>query len=506
MLGLFLKNSVKHDIADLDFFREIRKEASMFLNVEEAGLKRYAGFDTLLEDIFFALYKKEPKLVNVDLMEEIFLVNRQFLSTMMDSVSYKEMRIYSCHDITGSALGAMVLAWNFIEQLSKDDELGKMIKEYNYSYDAYQAAERSTSEASIYEEQALDAEGNKELVQYYKSLAKSARARDVELKNRSNSLAGNVKDTLARNQFKIRKSIHTAGLVAAQTLGQVANTVNGWGLAGPAYERMPIDAKLQFIEKIATSESFKRLAEVIGRYRNLARSKKKEQRTKYQLEIHSVTTGDDLKRVLPSELVNLRHPVLKKEFFRKLQEKQLFEYDLQGKEKLGKGAIIALLDSSSSTSGSKEAFIRGTAMGLLDIANQEKRDFVAVFFAGPQTPLKVMEFRKGQGDPEKIYELGTCFLSGGTGFEDPLNKAVELISQSPYQNADIVMLTDGICEVSEPWLKSFLELKQKKIFHVYSVLMDVDETYGNTVELFSDRVEVISDVLEDIAADLFASI
>ncbi|MBU4372993.1 MAG: hypothetical protein KKD69_08455 [Euryarchaeota archaeon] len=104
---------------------------------------------------------------------------------------------------------------------------------------------------------------------------------------------------------------------ALKNAQSTSEAVDGWGLGGEL-ARMPIQQKLELAKKLQ-SEKFKRMAEVIGRTRRLAVHQQKTKLSQSRDEIHTVGIGNDLSRVLPAELVQLRHPLMKGEFKRKLE-------------------------------------------------------------------------------------------------------------------------------------------------------------------------------------------
>ncbi len=103
-----------------------------------------------------------------------------------------------------------------------------------------------------------------------------------------------------------------------------------------------------------------------------------------------------------------------------------------------------------------------------------------------------------------IIELAEYFPGGGTNFEEPLNKALELLEDSKFKGGDIVFITDGESEVRDEWLKSFEELKDKLKFKVYSVLIDLSERESWwTLSSFSDKVTSVSKLTSKEAKGLF---
>jgi len=86
--------------------------------------------------------------------------------------------------------------------------------------------------------------------------------------------------------------------------------MDGWGLGSGELQKMPIEQKLELAKRLQTRK-FKFMAQVIGRMRRLAVHKQKTKLNQSRDEIHNVGIGNDLSRVLPIELVQLRHPILK---------------------------------------------------------------------------------------------------------------------------------------------------------------------------------------------------
>ena len=64
------------------------------------------------------------------------------------------------------------------------------------------------------------------------------------------------------------------------------------------------------------------------------------------------------------------------------------------------------------------------------------------------------------------------FLGGGTDFEEPLTKGIELIENYSFRNADIVFLTDGECAISDDFANTFRNKSKELNFTVTGILMD----------------------------------
>ena len=94
------------------------------------------------------------------------------------------------------------------------------------------------------------------------------------------------------------------------------------------------------------------------------------------------------------------------------------------------------------------------------------------------------------------------FFGGGTDFEAPLNKAMELIGDG-FENADAVIITDGQCEVSDKFSEKFREEKLKYRVTVTGILLDKLSSCGDSLVPFCDKIYRTSKLSEDeIALDI----
>ena len=72
------------------------------------------------------------------------------------------------------------------------------------------------------------------------------------------------------------------------------------------------------------------------------------------------------------------------------------------------------------------------------------------------------------------------FLGGGTNFKQPLDEAIRLMDTG-FENADIVFLTDGLCELPEDYLAKLCKEQTARKFTVTGILLDA----GNPGMAFS---------------------
>ena len=118
------------------------------------------------------------------------------------------------------------------------------------------------------------------------------------------------------------------------------------------------------------------------------------------------------------------------------------------------------------------------------------------------------EGKGGWGMKENdIFELAEYFPGGGTSFEEPLDKALDILSGSKWNRGDIVFITDGEAAVGGEWLDKFRREKSRLGFKVYSVLIDVSGRESwESLTGFSDKVTSVSRLTSEEAGEIFIDI
>ena len=269
----------------------------------------------------------------------------------------------------------------------------------------------------------------------------------------------------------------------------------GWGFEPGELSNL----NSNFIRLLKLYENDKKLKKIIDK---IGRTKEKEEKRMQKVEetltenkmilnergkeyVHGITLGDDIMRVLPTELGYLSSVDTEDIFYLKYVEKKLLCYELAGNEteekerkvekekeekekKEEKGAIVAMLD----TSGSMSFALRKSRAILLQafkIAKKDKRDMKVLLF-GSYGQIKEYTVDTNYNVNKFINFISQGF-NGGTDFETPFNRAIDIvIQQSKYTFADIFMITDGECPISAN-LKMKIKNAQKKMnLKVYTVI------------------------------------
>ena len=109
----------------------------------------------------------------------------------------------------------------------------------------------------------------------------------------------------------------------------------------------------------------------------------------------------------------------------------------------------------------------------MEIAESEGRKFALIHFSGPGN-VKTDIFAPKQYTLEDKLRAAETFLDGGTDFHSPLKEALRLMQEERFENADIVFITDGECELSENYISELRAVQIDRRFTVTGVLLDED--------------------------------
>jgi Uncharacterized protein containing a von Willebrand factor type A (vWA) domain len=329
------------------------------------------------------------------------------------------------------------------------------------------------------------------------------RRQEGELKD----LEDKQKERLDRADMKLQNLARSAVKEATDRVEEVEDELMQWGASMGVPQERPAGAKLDLAGKLFKNEKLRKLSLMVGSLKEEMFSSRRKVWSRRGTEVYDISVGNELGYIIPTELVSLKHRVLKRDFLKRFIEGRLLQYYL--KEERGRGPFIICVDGSSSMTGDKEIWAKAVCLSLLEIAKRQRRKFNVIVFSG-KGMIKVFgsDVREGWGMKEKdVFELADYFPGGGTDFEEPLDKSLGFLQESKFKRGDIVFITDGECDVGNDWLEAFLRQKEKLSFQVFSVLIDLTEREKpESLKKFSDKVTTISKLTSKDARDIFLNL
>ncbi|AKU91846.1 hypothetical protein [Vulgatibacter incomptus] len=453
--------------------RDARARALDVLAIDvlvEQGSRLLPHFGELLEDLFAVCFKLVIRFRSDD--RRSLEWNRRVLSFVESAAELAELRSACALDSVRSASAALAIGKAVLGEVRKgeilvDEEL-LAGKELEKSEERIGEIERSLA--------ALREEG---LPPGIEERFRRELEREREKKDELGSRFDGALDELPAS---------FSGMVQEQTRAAAARAGEDdelvQELAEAVGSRIPEGAaeRLALAERLRESEKLRRLAAIAGAFRFEALAARKRRIRRAPTETFRVGRGGELSRLLPSELVSLIGEGPRRlDFLRRLAERDLAEYELQGSDRGGRGPLVVCVDGSGSMRGPRELWSKGISLALLEIARRQNRRAEAIVFSGSDVPLARFELLRSKGpgrggrreaELAQVMDFATHFPGGGTDFEGPLRAALCLLQDVRLSRGDIVFLTDGGAPLSSPFVRELQEEKRRLGFSIYGVLID----------------------------------
>jgi uncharacterized protein with von Willebrand factor type A (vWA) domain len=287
---------------------------------------------------------------------------------------------------------------------------------------------------------------------------------------------------------------------AADGVEALAEVKKSIGMDKAAWAAMPFDERMKMAEEFDTPR-MREILKWIGRMTRYALGVRATRVIDVPSEPWNVTVGRDVTKVLSSELALLGNEITKHEFWRKYAQGQLLQYALRGEAPSTGGRIIVCVDISYSMAGDPIAWAIGLCEALRRVSRESERDLHIIEFNGGI--VREFEFLNGEGSPSEVLALLRTAPAGGTDFEPPLTRALELLGNT---RDDMVFITDGYGYLPDEFMKNFNAVREQPDgFRVFSMYIG-GGTPPPILEKFSNFVIPVIEITAFEAQKIFTHI
>lgn len=268
-----------------------------------------------------------------------------------------------------------------------------------------------------------------------------------------------------------------------------------WDLTKGQLQRSDYQLIVDYGDFLAQQPVLKKLAEQLGRSKEAkaVRSEEAPLEAFHELvreplsvpeEVSGLHQSDDILRLLPPELATLGISELEVEFYRRMVEKRLLTYRLQGEgwhdkvtmrpvshqhhDQQPRGPFIVCVDTSGSMGGFNERCAKAFCLALLKVALADNRRCHIMLFAHEVVSY---ELTAGDGIAQAIRFLSQRFR-GGTDLAACLNAVLLKLATPLWNDADAVIVSDFIAQrLPEELVKKSKQhqLKQQQRFHAVAL-------------------------------------
>lgn len=399
----------------------------------------YKGWDDLTGDLFRSYHTHESPEI-VDEVDPGVELHKRIMPKLMAQDEHAESRNITRDDPTLAAIASMAAVRHLRETL--EEELSEQVREQQAFEDAREEARQQQGNLEGMREEARAhhnagqpvPEPLKEAIKEAVQQQRSALERCQAIQQAPAPMSMGAQEAIA--------GAAQAGSQAAQAAKGMPSFGAGMGAGEPTYTSP--EQALSIAEMWANNPDLKRMAELFGRMDRDLRFKRSKRVTGGEDEIVDVTFGDNLRRVVPSELALLSDPDWEDDFLSRYAGGELLQFSTVGEENAGRGPILIVLDGSGSMAGERNIWSRATAMCLLHIARIEKRDFGLIEFSSGGQLAEWMFPAKSPMAGDAVVDMASHMFGGGTTPVIGVARAAEVMKAAPaFRKADVVLIGDG---------------------------------------------------------------
>jgi uncharacterized protein with von Willebrand factor type A (vWA) domain len=496
---------IESDSYDRATLERLTRDSPSLQALEDSGSKLLPHFAGFVLDLFALLFKMNI----VRHAEEDVVPSAGFYRLLLDQLqaapAVELLRQQTVLDETRAGLATVLLGDRLLGLLKSERILtrAEMLDFWNLEQQESEiAAEQAHAATAIDLKPQAGQATQRQLEELAQRLQRDAVAGERRLQHKARQIRHDLGDSAERHRTRLEAQAQHV----LQSLEQTSQDADSWSQQLGSGGLSSAGAQIELGKKLADNAKLKKLGHLVGRMRTQALALRQKLFERANAEMYEVGIGAELSRLLPPELLALRHPLLRRDFNRRFLDAELLLYALRALEEKGRGPMIVCLDGSSSMAGDKEIWSKAVSLTLLDIAQRQRRLFRSICFAAADMPLQILDLNQRQryvAEMQKVFQLAEYFPGGGTDFQKPLSAALECLRHARYKRGDIVFITDGECRVDPEWLEEFKRAKAQLGFSLFSVLIDVGSSSLGALKDFSDKITTISQLTSEAGKDIF---
>ena len=509
-------DAVKHDRFDEVAWENTKADSPGLANmVKELG-KEHDYVEDLSQDVFNLAIKGDPEIRPAHDMVPTHAPHSPTMEGFAESKTLAELRQYTKGDRYSAAMATVAM------QPAIEDAYRRMEEAREAAARAQQMAEALAQAAADALQAAEAADALDPNDPNAQAAAEAAQAALQALAGAQGAAAGSA----ANAQAQAEAAAHAAGngleqaaRKAAEERAEEDDLFRGFGVEDGELKMMDF-AERAALAKTLRGNRLAKFAKLIGQFRTFAAAEARRKIKHAPSEISGMQQGNDLTRLVPAELLNLAIPETEDDFWERYATSQLWQWELTGTERMGKGPIIAVCDESGSMGSAdmgggatREAWSKAFVLALYDQARREKRDFHYIGFSSASQVWHT-QFPNGGGKASlpAVVTMTEHFWGGGTNYERPLTKAVEIVEDYGTRDLpkpDVVFITDDdYGSLDEGFMRRWNAAKNDLQMRCFGVGLHIRGRAGALASV-SDNVRLLASLANggpDAVADIFRTI
>jgi uncharacterized protein with von Willebrand factor type A (vWA) domain len=298
--------------------------------------------------------------------------------------------------------------------------------------------------------------------QFMEAKKKGDNAKAAELRQQGKELGSQIEQGLLNVSQSIKPKVDRAVDRAHQTAkdNQEAFSMLAGNESGSGTTLNDLDQKRKLAKKLSNNPGLKELVRKLGALRQAWADRKRARRsqTNYS-DIIGAKFSDTITKAFPAEIALAASEKGRALFALKYSQKTLLCKDYEAKIKeIDKGPVVLYIDISGSMTGECELWSKAIAYVVAEECLKQKRaTHIHLFDTVVQ---KSIHLEKDRADNERLLDFVLSWTTkGGTSFCSVISHALSEVNY--VSKADILMITDGQAEVSDPFVRRLNAFKQE---------------------------------------------
>ena len=316
----------------------------------------------------------------------------------------------------------------------------------------------------------------------------------AELRQKGKELGQAIEDTLNEHHDRYKADIDYSIEKAQQEAQDIQEAMSN--LAGDhegfGVRLDDVKQKQALAQRLRKNKRLVQLAQKLGGLKQswTKRLRAKNQRSSYS-DIVGAKMTDDVTKAFPSEIALAATTKGKALFALKYSQKTILSKDFEAKTKeVDRGPVVMYVDISGSMAGSSELWSKAITYVIAEQCSKDNREIQVHLFDTGINQSIILEPRSGSSE-EVLQFLMAWFTRGGTSFDQIMKHAYSRADIDP--KADMLIITDGECQVTDATVRKFNLFKDSKKLDVHAFCIG---KASNSLTKFCDTVHLV-DICED---------
>lgn len=300
------------------------------------------------------------------------------------------------------------------------------------------------------------------------------------------------------------KAANAATTAAQEEVDELSDLRGGIGSGEGDGATVSASEMRKRFEMVKDSPQLRRIMALAGRFRRYAQARQRTKTIHGMDDMVGIEPGNDLGRLLPSELAQLADDDLQWLALRRYLERAMLQREHRSLEGEARGPIVVHVDESGSMDGEPIAMAKAFALAMAWIAKHQKRWICLVGF-GIESEGNYLTMAPEAWDDAKLLDWCAHMFAGGTRSQVPLVRTPDKWQElgCPEGKTDIITITDGHLSVDDTRAASFKKWAEWKQVKHHVILLDCGDEPGDMAKVADqiwnvDSIDIETNAVQEL--------